>query len=67
MQESGPQMILQIHIILCTGNVEPTQLISIIISLLSITVAACKAYFIQRDQRRADSEPTAHMISRCIA
>jgi hypothetical protein len=46
--------------------VETTQLISILISLISLTVAACRAYFTQRDPRRADPEPTLHMMMRFV-
>ena len=65
MQESGPQLLLQLHIVLCTGNIGgSTQKISIIISFVSLTVASCRAFFVQRDTARADAEPTLHMMLR---
>ena len=65
VQESGPQLLLQLHIVLCTGNIGGlTQQISIIISFVSLTVAACRAFYVQRDPARADAEPTLHMMIR---
>ena len=64
-QESGPQLVLQLHIILCTGNIGgTTQQISIIISFVSLALASSRAFFIQRDMKRADGDPTLHMIIR---
>ena len=65
VKEAGPQLLLQLHIISCTGNLgSVSQKISIVVSILSLTYGACRAFFIQRDQRRADSAPTLHMIIR---
>ena len=33
---------LQVHIVICTGQVTVEQLVSICISLLSVTLAACR-------------------------
>ena len=64
VQESGPQLLLQIHIILCTGTIKPTQMISIVISMISLTVAACRGFYMKRDEKRADPEPSIHMMLR---
>jgi hypothetical protein len=65
IQESGPQLLLQIHIILCTGNIgHISQKISICISFISLVVAASRAFFIMRDEKRADPEPSLHMMIR---
>ena len=58
-------MLLQIHIILCTGNIF-FQLFSILASLVSLTVAACRSFYMKRDETRADAEPTPHMIIRWV-
>ena len=65
IQESGPQLLLQLHIVSCTGYIGgTTQCISIVISFVSLTLAACRAFFVQRDPARADPEPTLHMMLR---
>ena len=65
IQESAPQLLLQLHIVCCTGNIGgTTQCISIVISFVTLTVAACRAFFVQRDPARADPEPTLHMMLR---
>jgi hypothetical protein len=64
VQESGPQLLLQIHIILCRGDITNTQIITITVSLISLTVAACRGFFMKRDAKRADPEPSPHMMLR---
>eukprot|EP00090_Calanus_glacialis_P039897 TRINITY_DN69484_c0_g1_i1.p1 TRINITY_DN69484_c0_g1~~TRINITY_DN69484_c0_g1_i1.p1 ORF type:complete len:291 (-),score=44.13 TRINITY_DN69484_c0_g1_i1:28-900(-) len=65
--ESGPQLLLQLHIVSCTGYIGgTTQCISIVISFVSLTLASCRAFFVQRDPARADPEPTLHMMLRVI-
>ena len=60
--ESGPQLQLQLHIILSTGRPTKTQMVSIVLSTLSLTLASCRAFFVQRSPKLADPEPTIHMI-----
>ena len=62
--ESGPQLQLQLHIILSTGRPTKTQVVSIVISTLSLTLASSRAFFVQRSQELADPEPSIHMILR---
>ena len=62
--ESGPQLQLQLHIILSTGRPTKTQLISIVFSTLSLTLASCRAFYVQRSRELADPEPNVHMILR---
>ena len=62
--ESGPQLQLQQHIILSTGRPTKTQLVSIILSTLSLTLASCRAFFVQRSREFADPEPNIHMTLR---
>ena len=47
--EGGPQLILQLHIIACTCKISLAQQISMPISLLSLTYAATRAFFVKRD------------------
>ena len=60
--ESGPQLQLQLHIILSTGRPTKTQMVSIVISTLSLTLASCRAFYVQRSWEFADPEPNIHMI-----
>ena len=62
--ESGPQLQLQLHIILSTGRPTKTQVVSIVLSTLSLTLASCRAFFVQRSPKLADPEPNLHMILR---
>ena len=62
--EAGPQLQLQLHIILSTGRPTKTQLVSIVLSTLSLTLASCRAFFVQRSPKFADPEPSIHMILR---
>ena len=60
--ESGPQLQLQLHITLSTGRPTVTQMVSIVISTLSLTLASCRAFYVQRSPNLADPEPNIHMI-----
>ena len=62
--ESGPQLQLQLHIILSTGRPTVTQVVSIVLSTLSLTLASCRAFYVQRSPKFADPEPNIHMILR---
>ena len=57
-------MLTQLHIILCTGVAPITQVISMIISYITLALAASRAYFIQRDRFHTDPEPSLHMLGR---
>ena len=41
-----------------------SQKISMVISLISLVVAASRAFFILREERTADPEPSPHMLLR---
>ena len=56
------QLQLQVHIVLSTGRPTVTQVASIIISTFSLTLASCRAFYVQRSQELADPEPNIHMI-----
>jgi len=62
--ESGPQLLTQIHIVLCTGEISNIQIFSMAVSFFTLTLAACKAYYVQRDFDQADPEPSLHMVLR---
>ena len=62
--ESGPQLQLQLHIILSTGRPSVTQVASVVLSTLSLTLASCRAFYVQRSQELTDPEPNIHMILR---
>ena len=62
--ESGPQLQLQLHIILSTGRPTKTQLVSIVLSTLSLTLASCRAFYVQRSRELSDPQPNIHMILR---
>ena len=62
--ESGPQLQLQLHIILSTGRPTKTQLFSIVLSTLSLTLASCRAFYVQRSRELSDPQPNIHMILR---
>ena len=64
--ESGPQLQLQLHIILSTGRPTKTQVGSIVLSTLSLTLASCRAFYVQRSREFADPEPNIHMILRAF-
>ena len=62
MQESGPQLLTQLHIILCTGRFTTTQIVSMAVSYFSLSLAACRAFYILRDKMHADPEPSIPML-----
>merc|ERR1719319_814187 len=62
--ESGPQLLTQIHIVLCTGEISNTQKFSMLVSFFTLTLAACKAYYVQRDFEQADPDPSLPMVLR---
>ena len=60
--ESGPQSITQCVIILSTGRISWTQMISITISVASLTWGAGRSFFIQREDHMSDPDPPALMV-----
>ena len=64
--EAGPQSVTQFVIILSTGNLEVTQIISIVISVFSLSWAASRGFFIQRPQDLADPDPALKMVLRIL-
>ena len=64
--EAGPQSVTQFVIILSTGNLEVTQIISIVISVFSLSWAASRGFFIQRPRDLADPDPALKMVLRIL-
>jgi len=65
--ESGPQLLTQFHVITCTGHYgRSVQHISMLISFFSLSLAATRTFFIQRDPRNADPDPSPHMVIRVL-
>ena len=62
MQESGPQLLTQLHIILCTGRFTTTQIVSMAVSYFSLSLAACRAFYILRDAVHSDPDPSIPML-----
>ena len=60
--ESGPQSITQCVIVLSTGRISWTQMISITISVASLTWGAGRSFFIQREDHMSDPDPPALMV-----
>ena len=60
--ESGPQSVIQLKIILSTGSVSHTQMVSIPISVASLAWASSRAYFIHRDKDNSDPAPELKMV-----
>ena len=55
--ESGPQSVVQLVIILSTGRISTAQKVSLPISILSLTMASSRAFFIQRSRDERDPDP----------
>ena len=47
---------------LCTGHFPPLIMLSTVISLLSLSWGASRAYFIERSQDKADPDPAFFMV-----
>ena len=60
--EAGPQLLIQMHIVLSTGEISSIQAISMASSLLTLTLAASRGFFVQRPKKFADPEPSPQMI-----
>jgi len=60
--EAGPQLVLQTHIVACTGQFSRQQQVTSIISLISLTWSSSRAFFILRDSNYADADPNLKMV-----
>ena len=60
--EAGPQLLIQMHIVICSGDISWIQAISMCSSLLTLTLAASSGFFVQRPKKFADPEPRPKMI-----
>ena len=60
--EAGPQLLVQMHVVLSTGEISPLQAFSMLSSLLTLSLAASRGFFVQRGKKYADPEPSLHMI-----
>jgi len=60
--ESVPQLVTQIHMILCTGQTNNIQIATIVIHIFTLTLKACKSFFVQRPFSEADPDPNIHML-----
>ena len=47
---------------LSTGHFPPTIMVSTVVSLLSLSWGASRAYFIERNQDKADPDPAFSMV-----
>ena len=52
--ESGPQSVQQLVISFSTGRFSPSIVIGIVVSILSLTWGASRAYFMERTEDEAD-------------
>ena len=60
--EAGPQLLIQMHIVLSTGEISPVQALSMMSSLITLSLAASRGFFVQRGKKYADPEPSPQMI-----
>ena len=60
--EAGPQILIQMHVVLSTGEISTIQAISMGSSLFTITLAASRGFYVQRPKKYADPEPSLQMI-----
>ena len=60
--EAGPQLLIQWHIVLSTGEISTIQAISMCSSLFTLTLAASRGFFVQRGRKYADPEPSPQMV-----
>jgi len=60
--EAGPQAVSQLVIVLSSGTITTTQIISITISILSLSWSASRAFFIQRSLKEADPDPNKLLV-----
>ena len=60
--EAGPQSVTTFIIFLCTGRISKTQIVSLLISLVSLTWGASRAFFILRNEYDVDPDPNFAMV-----
>ena len=60
--EAGPQLLIQMHIVLSTGEISLVQALSMVSSLLTLALAASRGFFVQRGKKYADPEPSPQLI-----
>ena len=60
--EAGPQAVIQLVVIVCTGRITYTQGISIASSLLSLSWASARAFFILRERDYSDPDPEVKTV-----
>ena len=60
--EAGPQLVLQTHIVACTGQFSRQQQVTSITSLISLTWSSSRAFFILRNSNYADADPNLKMV-----
>ena len=61
--ESGPQCVVQLKIILSTGSISYSQMISLPVSVLSLSWSSSRAYFIFRNKDNSDPDPDPKMVA----
>ena len=55
--EAGPQSVIQLVIILSTGRISTAQKFGLPLSVISLTMASSRAFFIQRSRDERDQDP----------
>ena len=55
--EAGPQSVIQLVIILSTGRISTAQKFGLPLSVISLTMASSRAFFIQRSRDERDPDP----------
>ena len=64
--ESGPQVLVQLHIVTCTGRVGTTQLVSMCSSIVMLSLTSARSFYIQRDVVHSEPSPSPHMLLQVI-
>ena len=60
--EAGPQLLLQCHIVLSTGQISNLQAVSMTSSVLTLTLAAARGFYMQRSREFSDPEPSLQAV-----
>ena len=60
--EAGPQLLLQCHIVLSTGQISTLQVVSMASSVLTLTLAASRGFYTQRTREFSDPEPSLQAV-----
>ena len=60
--EAGPQFVILLVTIICTGRITCAQYFSIPSSLFSLSWASSRAYFMQREEDYSDPDPEAKTV-----